>query len=80
MTTVRDPATNTFETLEYREAFDSGARVGPRILMTGEPFDGTRIYYPGGSSLDDSGQLPMQLQRAKDFGFDFVKTYVRLPI
>lgn len=47
--------------------------------MTGEPFDGTRIYYPGGSSLDDSGQLPMQVQRAKDFGYDFVKTYVRLP-
>jgi Tol biopolymer transport system component/imidazolonepropionase-like amidohydrolase len=79
VTTVRDPASNPFEALESREAFDSGARIGPRILMTGAPFDGTRVYYPGGSSLDDSGQLPMQLQRAKDFGFDFVKTYVRLP-
>jgi imidazolonepropionase-like amidohydrolase len=79
ITTVRNPATNTFETMEYREAFESGARIGPRLFTTGEPFDGTRVYYPGGTSLDDTGQLPLALQRAKDAGFDFIKTYVRLP-
>jgi Tol biopolymer transport system component/imidazolonepropionase-like amidohydrolase len=79
ITTVRNPATNTFETMEYREAFESGARIGPRLFTTGEPFDGTRVYYPGGASLDDTGQLPLALQRAKDAGFDFIKTYVRLP-
>src|SRR5438067_9386834 len=65
--------------MENREAFESGARIGPRLITTGEPFDGTRIYYPGGSSLDDTGQLPLQLQHAAAFGFDFIKTYVRLP-
>jgi hypothetical protein len=79
ITTVRNPATNTFETMENREAFESGARVGPRLITTGEPFDGTRIYYPGGTSVDDSGQIPLELQHAKDFGYDFIKTYVRLP-
>jgi len=79
ITTVRNPATNTFETMENREAFESGARVGPRLITTGEPFDGTRIYYPGGTSLDDSGQINLELQHAKDFGYDFIKTYVRLP-
>jgi Tol biopolymer transport system component/imidazolonepropionase-like amidohydrolase len=79
ITTVRNPATNTFETMEFREAFESGARVGPRLMTTGEPFDGTRIYYPGGTSLSDSGQVPLELQHAKDFGYDFIKTYVRLP-
>ena len=79
ITTVRNPATNTFETNEFRESFESGARVGPRLITTGEPFDGTRIYYPGGTSLGDTGQLPLELQHAKDFGYDFVKTYVRLP-
>src|SRR5206468_2240561 len=74
ITTVRNPATNTFETLETREAYESGRRVGPRLFSTGEPFDGTRVYYAGGSSLDDTGQLPLVLQRAKDFDFDFVKT------
>jgi Tol biopolymer transport system component/imidazolonepropionase-like amidohydrolase len=79
ITTVRNPATNAFETNEFRESFESGARVGPRLITTGEPFDGTRIYYPGGTSLGDTGQLPLELQHAKDFGYDFVKTYVRLP-
>ena len=79
ITTVRNPATNTYETLENREAFESGARIGPRLFTTGEPFDGTRVYYPGGTSLDDTGQLPRVLEHAKAFGFDFVKTYVRLP-
>jgi len=79
ITTVRNPATNTFEAMEAREAFESGARVGPRLITTGEPFDGTRIYYPGGTSLGDTGQLPLELRHAKDFDYDFVKTYVRLP-
>ena len=79
ITTVRNPATNAYEAMEYREAWESGARIGPRLFTTGEPFDGTRIYYPGGTSLDDTGQLPRALQHAKDFDFDFVKTYVRLP-
>src|SRR5438552_14566441 len=65
--------------MEYRDAFESGARIGPRLVTTCEPFDGTRIYCPGGFSLDDSGQVPLVLQHAKDFDFDFVKTYVRLP-
>jgi imidazolonepropionase-like amidohydrolase len=79
ITTVRNPATNTFEAMEQRESFESGARVGPRLITTGEPFDGTRIYYPGGTSLGDTGQVPLELQHAKDFGYDFIKTYVRLP-
>jgi Tol biopolymer transport system component/imidazolonepropionase-like amidohydrolase len=79
ITTVRNPATNAFDTMENREAFESGARLGPRLFTTGEPFDGSRVYYPGGTSLDDTGQLPLALQHAKDFGFDFIKTYVRLP-
>ncbi len=79
ITTVRNPATNPFESLENLEAYESGARIGPRLITTGEPFDGTRIYYPGGSALDDSGQLPLQIAHAQSAGFDFVKTYVRLP-
>ncbi|MGH9141887.1 MAG: amidohydrolase, partial [Vicinamibacterales bacterium] len=79
ITTVRNPASNTFETMEFREAFESGARIGPRLLTTGEPFDGSRIYYPGGTSLGDTGQVPLELQHARDFDYDFVKTYVRLP-
>ncbi len=80
VTTVRNPASNPFEATEDREAIDAGVRVGPRVFTTGNPFDGTRIYYAGGSSLDASGeQLALELERAKALQFDLIKTYVRLP-
>ncbi|MEP7117514.1 MAG: amidohydrolase family protein, partial [Acidobacteriota bacterium] len=79
ITTVRNPATNAFEGQEEREAIESGARVGPRIVTTGEPLDGSRIYYPGGVALNGGGLVEAQLARARTLGFDFIKTYVRLP-
>ncbi len=79
VTTVRNPATNAFEGQEEREAVASGARVGPRLLTTGEPLDGSRIYYPGGVALDGGGLIDLQVARAEALGFDFIKTYVRLP-
>jgi Tol biopolymer transport system component/imidazolonepropionase-like amidohydrolase len=79
ITTVRNPATNPFEAQEEREAVESGVRIGPRLFTTGDPFDGTRVYYAGGASLDGGAQLDLQLRRAERLGYDFVKTYVRLP-
>ena len=79
VTTVRNPATNAFEGQEEREAIESGVRVGPRVVTTGEPLDGSRIYYPGGVALDGGGLVDAQLARARTLHFDFIKTYVRLP-
>jgi Tol biopolymer transport system component/imidazolonepropionase-like amidohydrolase len=79
VTTVRNPASNPFEGQESREAIESGARAGPRVFTTGDPFDGTRVYYAGGAALDGGAQLTLQLQRAEHLGYDLVKTYVRLP-
>jgi imidazolonepropionase-like amidohydrolase len=80
ITTVRSPAGNPFEDVEQREAVESGVRIGPRTFMAGEPIDGTRIYYPGGASVDEgSVEIGQQLERATRLGYDFMKTYVRLP-
>ncbi|MEW6320946.1 MAG: amidohydrolase family protein [Acidobacteriota bacterium] len=79
VTTVRNPAASPFEALEERESIDSGVRLGPRVFSTGEPFDGTRIYYPGGSSLEHPPQVDAWLARARALDFDLIKTYVRLP-
>jgi Tol biopolymer transport system component/imidazolonepropionase-like amidohydrolase len=79
ITTVRNPAANPFEAHEDREAIESGVRIGPRVLATGEPFDGTRVYYPGGAALDGGTGLGEYLARARDLNFDLIKTYVRLP-
>ena len=79
ITTIRNPAANPFEANEDREAIDSGVRIGPRVVTTGEPLDGTRIYYPGGVALDSGALVESYMARAQVLGFDFVKTYVRLP-
>ena len=79
ITTVRNPATNPFQGIEDRESLESGARIGPRVITTGEPLDGTRIYYPGGVALDGGAMIDGQIARAQALGFDFIKTYVRLP-
>jgi Tol biopolymer transport system component/imidazolonepropionase-like amidohydrolase len=79
ITTVRNPATNPFEANEERESLGAGVRIGPRVVTTGEPLDGTRIYYPGGVALDGGAMVDSYMTRAQALGFDFVKTYVRLP-
>jgi len=79
ITTVRNPATNPFQGLEDRESLESGVRIGPRVITTGEPLDGTRVYYPGGVALDGGALIDGQISRAQALGFDFIKTYVRLP-
>jgi imidazolonepropionase-like amidohydrolase len=79
VTTIRNPAASAFEAREDREAIESGVRLGPRVVATGEPLDGTRIYYPGGVALDGGAQIEERLVRAESLGFDFIKTYVRLP-
>jgi Tol biopolymer transport system component/imidazolonepropionase-like amidohydrolase len=79
VTSIRNPASNAFGGQEDREAIEAGVRIGPRVFTTGEPFDGTRIYYPGGLSLESGALIDQQLDRAAAVGFDLVKTYVRLP-
>ena len=78
ITSVRNPAADGYEMLEQKESINSGKRRGPRIFATGGPFDGSRIYYPGGVPLASGGQLPLELQKTTQLGYDLVKTYVRL--
>ncbi|HEY7284012.1 MAG TPA: amidohydrolase family protein [Vicinamibacterales bacterium] len=79
VTSVRIPAINPYAALELREAIDSGRRIGPRIFAAGDPFDGARVYYPGGVSITSDAQLDRELDRARLLDVDFFKTYVRLP-
>jgi imidazolonepropionase-like amidohydrolase len=79
ITSLRIPAVNPYAGLEQREAVDAGRRPGPRVFIAGDPFDGVRIYYPGGVSVTSDAQLEGELDRAAALGVDFFKTYVRLP-
>jgi hypothetical protein len=79
ITSLRIPSINPYTGLEQREAFDAGRRPGPRVFLAGDPFDGARVYYPGGVSVTSDEQLDRELDRASALGVDFFKTYVRLP-
>ena len=79
ITSLRIPSINPYAGLEQREAFDAGRRPGPRVFLAGDPFDGARVYYPGGVAVTSDAQLDQELERASKLGVDFFKTYVRLP-
>jgi Tol biopolymer transport system component/imidazolonepropionase-like amidohydrolase len=79
VTSLRMPSVNPYAGLEQREAFDAGRRPGPRVFISGDPFDGARMYYPGGVAITSNEQLAQELDRASTLGVDFFKTYVRLP-
>ncbi|MGB7264800.1 MAG: DPP IV N-terminal domain-containing protein [Terracidiphilus sp.] len=79
ITELRDLADSTYRAEEQREAFDSGARVGPRLFPTGEAIDGERVFYSMMIPTTSEEQLNRELERLKAFNFDLVKLYVRLP-
>jgi imidazolonepropionase-like amidohydrolase len=79
ITSLRIPSVNAYAGLEQREAFDAGRRPGPRVFVSGDSFDGARVYYPGAVSVRSDEQLEAELDRASTLGVDFFKTYVRLP-
>ncbi|WP_298180344.1 amidohydrolase family protein [Saccharomonospora sp.] len=68
-----------YRAVEDRESLASGSRVGPRFYATGEPIDGSRVYYNFMRPTTDVEQVRRELSRAKALDYDMIKTYVRLP-
>ena len=78
ITSIREPGADPYDAIERREAWASGARLGPRQFLTGGLTDGTRIYYGQATSIYSTSHLDLELNRAVRLEFDFMKTYVRL--
>jgi len=78
ITSVREPASNPFESRERLESIESGRRPGPREFFTGWTFDGSRTYYAGALPMDGGAQVEAELDRSEVLDYDFIKTYVRL--
>jgi Tol biopolymer transport system component/imidazolonepropionase-like amidohydrolase len=79
ITTVRSPGGHPYESVEEREAVESGRRVGPRLFLTGYLVDGARPYYPMATPAPTAAVVDMELDRASRLDYDLLKTYVRLP-
>ncbi|WP_312976639.1 amidohydrolase family protein [Corynebacterium sp.] len=68
-----------YRAMENRDAVDAGKRAGPRFYATGEPVDGSRVYYNFMRPTDGDADIQRELDRAENLDYDFFKTYVRLP-
>ncbi len=78
ITATRSPGCPAYQMVEAREALASGARIGPRHFATGEAIDGSRIFYNFMRPVTETGQMALEMQRAKALGYDMIKTYVRM--
>jgi Tol biopolymer transport system component len=68
-----------YRAFEDRESLRSGNRVGPRYFAMGEPIDGSRVYYGFiGRPTRSIEQIPLEMSRAIELGYNMGKTYVRL--
>lgn len=79
ITTVREPGSDPYDAVEQRESWHSGKRPGPFHFLTGALTDGGRIYYNMATAIGSEEQLNLELNRGKLLGYDFIKTYVRMP-
>lgn len=79
VTTARDVGNEGYRTLEFREAWESGQRMGPRLFASGPAWDGTRTSYTEFLTIEPGSRTEMEFERARKLGFDMFKIYVRLP-
>lgn len=79
VTSARDVGNEGYRTLEFREGWESGQRMGPRLFASGPAWDGTRTSYTEFLTIEPGSRTEMEMERARKLGFDMFKIYVRLP-
>jgi Tol biopolymer transport system component len=79
ITSTMSVGDQVYRAMEDREALEAGERVGPRFYATGEPIDGSRVYYNFMRPTTSDEQVEKELSRARALDYDMLKTYVRLP-
>ena len=79
VTSTMSMGDQAYRAMEERDSIDAGERVGPRFFATGEPIDGSRVYYNFMRPTNSEEDIQRELDRAESLNYDFYKTYVRLP-
>ncbi|MDT3437760.1 amidohydrolase family protein [Haloarcula sp. 1CSR25-25] len=78
VTTTVDRAAFVYHGVHDREAFTANERVAPRYFMTGELIDGSRTRFPTNRTTRSLEQIELEMSRAIELDYDFLKTYERL--
>ncbi|MGY0056354.1 amidohydrolase family protein [Streptomyces sp. LZ34] len=79
ITTLRSPGGPHYESVEVKEAIDSGRRIGPRLFAAGNALEGSRSFYAVGRPITNEEELAREVAKAAALGHDLLKAYVRLP-
>ncbi|GAA0608660.1 amidohydrolase family protein [Kutzneria viridogrisea] len=80
ITTIRSAGDPVYEALQEQEALLAGNQLGPRCFATGEPIDGSRVYYGFMRPTTSAEEVDRELARAQALGHGLLKAYVRLPV
>ncbi|MGH7568583.1 MAG: amidohydrolase family protein [Gemmatimonadales bacterium] len=78
VTTVRDLHNQTDSALALRQAFNSGAILGPRMFTAGAMIDAAPATYPDAAAVSNPGQARQAVDRHAVAGTDYVKLYTRI--
>ena len=79
LTSTLSVGDQVYRALEDRDSLDAAERVGPRFYATGEPVDGSRVYYNFMRPTTSDADVERELERPRTMDYDFLKSYVRLP-
>lgn len=79
VTTIRDVGMEAYRSLEYKEMWESGDRIGPRAYLAGPAWDGSRTSYTEFYTIESGSRVDMELERHRRLGFEWFKLYARLP-
>jgi Tol biopolymer transport system component len=79
ITTEMSMGDEPYHSLEEVESQESGAAPGPRYFWSGEPVDGSRIFYAWMRPDPTASSMTTDLSRLAKLKPDILKTYVRLP-
>jgi Tol biopolymer transport system component len=76
ITSVRDVSLGSYAGVEQREAIANGRRIGPRVFIAGDPFDGRQFGH--NTSMTSEQQLEPALARATLLDVDVLAMRGRL--
>lgn len=79
ITSVRDPGSNPYKSIEKKETWATGKSLGPRLFHGGWLTGGARIYYGQSYNALNEKALRHEMQRITELNYDMIKSYVRLP-
>ncbi len=80
LTSTQSVAGPLHQSIEMREALETGNLIGPRLFVSPPLWEGNRLFYNFARTLRTPEIADLEIAKAKAMGADFLKSYVRAPI